>query len=331
MTNNLKQLNDVIYHLDILERTFRNAFNGYKDFVVSEALASFPEYTALKKYLATTKKDIEIDEEFKVDTEKLEYLYGVWAERMMRIINNYSERQKVTILLDRLSHPEVDDSVDERLLSLNERAIFLKTFVEKKKYELTTVPTSKSVTLLLRDIDKIKKLAEIVKAAEVYTDSLEKDVSFYEKKIQGFDKQLLIIKQEIEKKRKAEEEEQYIAHIQKNSPLQLPNDDLGVYKIQSGENLADVLYGEAASVPLPASYEVEKYIWKKIITTMISVLEKDSILALKIGLKEGVYTAENSKVSLDRLNDLAMYIMAKEKKILLSKKIISSLERVLFE
>ena len=326
----IKKIDDIDHHLTILERTFKNSFRSYEEAALSEGLLSLPEYIALKKAIEGARKKIETGVE-EIDINKLESMYGQCAERFMNIINISTHRQKFIVILDTLSAPEVDNDTDERLLSLKERAAFLNTVAEKKKYELDRLPKIKSVELLLQDFEKVKKLAGIVFSMHEYDPKIEKDIGFYERKVDGFDNQIKGILKELEQKRLAEEKAAYLTELEKKSPLVLPDDSLGVYRIQTGENIADILYGEAACQPLPATTEVEFYEWKNIATAIILLLEEDTLLATRIGFKKGIHHYENTRISLDRINDLAMYIMVKEKKVRLSKKIVTSLERLLFD
>ena len=330
MDTAIKRLEDVDHHLVILERTFRNAFNSFDEAILDDALQSLPEYVALKKNIEAIRKNIEIETGV-IDTDKLENMYGKCAERLMNIINIPSVRQKFIVILNALSAPTADDGADERLLSLKERAAFLRTVAEKNRYELDTLPKLKSVVLLLQDLEKIKKLSVVVCDLDYYDQKFEKDIAFYEVKIASFTEQLKRVYREIEQKQVAKEKATYLAELEKKSPLVFSDDSLGVYRIQSGENVADILYGEAACVPLPAIYEVENYMWARVASSMINLLEADPMLALRIGFKKGVHNTTKTKISLDRLNDLAMYIMAKEKKIVLSKKVVLLLEEILFD
>ena len=89
--------------------------------------------------------------------------------------------------------------------------------------------------------------------------------------------------------------------------------DLGSYEMQRGDTLSDILLGESAAGILPSYYDVPEPTWRTVVPLVRQYLDEYEYVRSYIGFPVGVSQwwlerDNGTTISLDRLNDVVMYV-----------------------
>ena len=111
------------------------------------------------------------------------------------------------------------------------------------------------------------------------------------------------------------------------------NVGLGTYRIQRGDNLADIISGQTAAGHFPIFYELTSEQRKRIITLTRKYLSTNPVLLTYIGSPDTIdrvaYSDQEVNISLDALHDIVVYIAHEQNFIRISESQVKKFREML--